>query len=749
MSHGTMDFETYSEAGYRWDDDTQKWRSPIGFANAKRGIEVVGTHNYVNHPTFRPLSLCYDLHTGTGVQRWIPPDDLQPIDVVAIGPPPGHAQHSPTDHGPYADARHPWALLKYIENGGMIEAHYVGFEHTVWEWCVANWGWPEWPLSQQLCSAAKARASAYPGALDPLCVVLDVDEKKDPAGKRLIRKLTVPRNPTKKNKALRWVPATAPEDFEQFYQYNEQDVRSEAAASARIPDLTPHEREVWELDQTINRRGMAIDRAGVENCIAIVEQATERARRELYTLTQGAVQAHTEVAATLRWFAYRGFHLHELDEDTVSESLKRTDLAPDIRRVLEIRKALSFGSVKKLYAMREQTSADGRLRDQYIYHGAHTSLWNGRGVQPANLPRPFDARFESPAEVEKALRVIACRSIELLELEYPTLEPLEVVASCLRSLIVASPGHRLISADYTAIQAVVTSALAGEEWRLEVFRTHGKIYETMASQLTGKPLDYYVNYKREHGHHHDDRQTYGKIPVLSADFGAWINGWKRFGADKVIGDDDAIKRLILQTRAKIPNIVELWGGQTRDKFQYSERQELYGLEGAAVCALLEPGRAFEYRGIVYQKHGDALYCRPPSGGFITYHNADLYPSTRPYARPWEYEISYEGWNSNPAKGAPGWRTMNLYGGVQTQNVVSHESREIQALALLRIERSGYPLVMHTHDENVTEVPLNSEHSIAEHTRLTAELPSWAVTPDGRPWPIQVPESWECSRYGKW
>jgi len=250
MSEPTLDFETYSEAGYRWDDARQKWASLPGVSVAKRGLEVVGVDRYVNHPTFRPISLAFDLIDGHGVERATFPD---------------HAAHYPC----------PPRLAEHVRSGKMLEAWNVAFEHFVWEWCVKNWGWPVWPLAQQLCAMAKSRAAAYPGGLDNCASVLGT-ERKDPIGHRLVRKLTVPKNPTKKNTELRWTEQTAPVDFEAFYKYNEQDVRAEIAASDTLPPMNARNMEVWRFDQTVNRRGMAIDMAGVENCIAIVEQASER-----------------------------------------------------------------------------------------------------------------------------------------------------------------------------------------------------------------------------------------------------------------------------------------------------------------------------------------------------------------------------------------------------------------------------------------------------------------------------------------
>lgn len=756
------DFETYSEAGYVYDVGRQKWGSLPGHSDQKRGLKAVGVDNYVNHPTFHPLCFAFMLPHFSRVQRVEFPDAH--LGVAYPCPP---------------------ELRAWIEAGGMFEAWNVGFDgHYVWLWCVKHWGWPELPLSQQRCTMAKSRAAAYPGALDDAAAVLGTP-RKDAIGGRLVNKLTVPKNPTKKAPALRWVPQTAPHDFAVFYDYNSQDVVAEVAAGRALPDMLPFEVDVWRMDQEINRRGMCIDLVSVDHCIAILQQAQQRADAELQRLTLWpvkaldatgaevdvwvpAVESHTEVAKMVRWLHWRGFHVDELDEETLAESLKLDGLPLDVRRVLRIRQELAFGSVKKLYSLKARTSADGRIRECYMYSGAHTTLWNGMDPQPANFPRPMHDSFEKADNVGRALRVIACESIELLDLEYgkgspfekqhgTTMDPLEVVASCLRSLIVAAPGHRLISADFNSIQAVVTSCLARCEWRIKVFETHGKIYETMGAKLTGVPLEEVLEHKRRTGKHHACRQNPGKLAVLSGDFGAWIDGWKRFGADKLLGADENIKAAILKTRREQPEITELWGGQVRNKFGRDqatnepavEREELFGLEGAIVSAVRYPGRAYAVAGCVYQMHGPTLYCRVPSGGFLRYHNARLSPSQRPYARPWEVEISYEGWNTNAMKGAQGWQTMKLYAGLATQNVVAKISREIQALAMLRLRAGGYPIVMHTHDENVCELPIGSHHTAAEHTKLTAELPAWAKLPDGRPWPIKVPDSWEHSQYGKW
>lgn len=708
-----FDFETYSEAGYAWNAARQKWDALPGCKT--RGLPLVGVHPYVAHSSFELISMAYNLKDGIGARQWIP----------------GRA--------------YPEDLFEHLRSGKLVEAFNAGFEFAVWNgFCVPVLGWPELRAEQLRCCQAKARAWSLPSSLDNVASVTKT-AGKDPAGDKLMRKLTGPRNPTKANPERRWTRRTAPEDFARFDAYGVQDIVAEGEASLHIPDLTPRELEIWQVSESINRRGMCIDTAGVDDCIEVAGQAYERYNGELKTITNNAVESASEVAETLRWLNGRGVFLPNLDEEIVDEQLKLAH-TPEVLRVLKIRQILGFGSVRKLWRLRAMTSSDRRLRDQYAFHGAHTSLWNGQGVQMANLYR---SKFNKPEDVEKAFAVVASRSLDYVEGIYG--DALETLANMLRSLVVASPGHRLIMSDYTAIQAVVTAALAGETWRLDVFRTHGKIYEMCAAQLTGKTLEFYAQYRKENGKHHPDRQTFGKIPELSSGFAGWIGAWKKFGAGDFLTDDE-IKRAILAWRAASPMIVELWGGQVRNKFQWDESQELYGLEGAAIKAVLDRGQTYGYRGIRYCVINDVLYCKPPGDSApLCYHEPRLAPSTRDWARPWELSLTFMGWKSagKGGKGPGGWQRQELYGGILTQNVVAKVSREFQADALVTLDQGGiYLPVMHTHDEIVTEVA-SGRGSIEEYLGIINRGKPWAVDGGGELWPIRAPGAEEGHRYGKW
>jgi DNA polymerase len=224
---------------------------------------------------------------------------------------------------------------------------------------------------------------------------------------------------------------------------------------------------------------------------------------------------------------------------------------------------------------------------------------------------------------------------------------------------------------------------------------------------------------------------------------------KGFGADEFLTEEE-MKHVILAWRDASPELPEMWGGQSRGRFD-DARPEMFGLEGCMVSAVLNPGQAFFYRGIGYQTHGDVLYCLLPSGRMLTYHEPRLAPSTRPWAPSWELELTYSGWNSNPMAGPLGWERMKLYGGKGFENVVQAVARDIQVNAIINLERAGYPVVMQTYDEVVCEVPVieclfpEGSHSkgVAKLEAIMMDLPTWA-----KGWPIYAKGGWMGQRYGK-
>lgn len=733
----TLDFETYSEAGCLWDPATAKWRAPKGAQ--KKGLSAVGTAVYAAHPSTEVLMLWYDLRDGRGRRYWDP-----------MMPPP-------------AD------LLAHVEAGGLLEAHHSFFELNIWNrCCVRRYGWPPLQVEQLRDSMAKAQAWALPGKLEKIGEVLDIPDKKHKDGERLIQKFSVPRNPTKNRPEKRTLMADDPKDAALFIGYGEGDIIAEHQSSVRIPDLPPDELEFWLADQRCNWRGVGIDTTTVDAGVAILDAALDKYNAELSTLTGGTVERSSQTERLKGWLGGLGVSVPSFDEKEghIDAALARPDLPPQARRALEIRQLTGSASVKKLYALQRQTLA-GRAHGLFVYHRARTGRDGGADIQPQNLPKagpevrhcgdmtcqrtygshlrecPYchaGAEFSevkpwSWEAVADAVEAIRTGSLEYVEHLYG--EALLTLSGCIRGLFVPAPGYDFLCSDYSSIEAVVTAMLAGEQWRIDAFERGDDIYLRSASRITGTPYGQYAAEKAA-GHKPADRQNIGKPAELGLGFGGWIAAWKQFDKSGRYSDDE-IKKLVLAWRDASPAIVELWGGQCRGKPWKPHKWELYGLEGAAIAAVQNPGECYRYRFISYQMHEDVLYCRLPSGRLLAYHRPRLAPSAR-----WDgqLELSFEGYNSNPKMGPIGWIRIQTYGGRLCENAVQATARDFLRDAAVRLEREGYPMVLRVHDEIVCEVP-EGFGTIAELERLMEIRPEWAAD-----WPIRAAGGWRGKRYRK-
>lgn len=740
-----MDFETYSEGGFEWDETARTWRAPRGAT--KKGISSIGAAAYAEHPSTEVLTLSWKLPGDNRVTRWRPGLPL------------------------------PQRLFDFIAAGGLIEAHNCFFERLIWEHvCRRLYGWPATPPTRQWRdSMATARVNNLPGALGDLTAVLPVTVAKNADGKRLLNKFSVPQKPTKKAPSTRIRPEDDPEDAERLYSYCDDDIYAEEDAARCMMPMSVAELQFWFIDQDINWRGVGVDMASVRNMISILEQAQAKYGEECAVLTGGL--SPSQVKELRGWLSAKSVHLDALDADAIDEALKRPNLPPDARRVLEIRSLVGSASVKKLYAMSRCASRDDRLRNIIIHHGARTGRPTGDLVQPLNLPKagpdliwcencgcpskwppvrcPWCAEQMHPLlkkykwgdlpkgmdgvpHIEFVLLVMATRSLETVEWYFG--DALLAISGCVRGMFVAGPGRELVASDYSAIEAVVTAALAGETWRMDTFRERKDIYLVSAAKITGKTYEWYVAYKEENGSHHSDRQKIGKVAELALGFGGWIGAWLQFDPD---GAEDFIKQNILAWRLASPNIVEMWGGQERGRPGRPDyRQERYGFEGAFINAVQYPDREFESHGIRFYMRADTLIIRLLSGRELVYHSPRLYPSTRDYVGDGVLEISYMTWNSNPKYGPAGWVAMKTYGGRLCENIVQATAHDIQRFGITALEAAGYPIVLHVYDEDVAEVP-EGFGSIEEFERIMATMPPWAAD-----WPIRASGGWRGKRYRK-
>ncbi len=769
----SMDFETYSEAGFAIDPHTGKVRG-VG-PQGKGGLGVVGTPVYAEHPSTEVICLYYDLKDGRGRRGWAP---------ALPGFPEGLTYLPAGDCIQFGDAPHD--LLEYVASGGLIEAWNATFEYWIWNMvCVKRYGWPVLRRSQCRCAMAKSRRHSLPGALGKAAQVLGTAEK-DKEGNRLIQKLCRPITPTKARPHHRWTQATAWEDFTATYRYCDRDVETEDCAAACIPDLTPDELRTWQLDQTINARGVQVDICALDACLEILGQTERKYTEELQRITdykvfedgtRQGVKGISEVAKLGEWLREQGVNLPDMTKDTVADALKRTDLPDHAYRALEIRAVLGAANVKKLRTLKLQVNSDGRLRDQYTYCGAdRTGRASAGGVQLQNITSkgPKTAMCEScemifgygdhlmtdggyycprcngimwhvlndwtVEGVEFALADIGMRDLDWVERVWG--DPIALLCGCLRGLFIAKEGHELICVDFSAVEAVVAACLSRCQWRIDVFNTHAKIYEMSAAKITGTSFEEIVQHKVDNGHDHPLRKTVGKVAELASGYGGWIGAWKNFGADAFMSDDE-IKDAVLKWRDESPEIVEMWGGQFRwcgpGKWDY--RPELFGLEGCAINAILNPGQCFSYIDITYAVYENILFCRLPSGRFLKYHRPRLAPITDKLNRGPAVQIVFEGYNTNSQKGPIGWHVMETYSGRLFENCVQAVAADIQFEGLARCDERNYPIVMHTHDEGSAEVPIGVG-SVEEMAEIMTERPKWASW-----WPLRA-AGWRHKRYQK-
>lgn len=737
----TIDFETYSEAGFVWDEDGQKWLAPPGAT--KKGIFAVGAPVYAEHVSLEVLVLRYRIPGDPGVSMWLP--------------------------GLPAPGR----LLQWIANGGLIEAHNVMFERMVWHfYCHLKLGWPNLPPAQLRCSKATANVNNLPGALANLTTVLPVKTPKDADGKRLLNKFSIPRKPTKKDPRLRIRPEEDPVDGLKLYDYCGTDIIAEEGASHLMEPMSADERRFWLLDQEMNWKGIGVDVESVRNMIAVLEQAQERYGQELRDLTGGLEP--TQVQALRGWLAGRGVSTTNLDAEAIEELLARPDLPADCRRVVEIRELVGSASVKKLYAFERCTSRDGRIRDIITHHGARTGRPKGGGVQPLNMPKdgpkliwcescnhpskphvltcpwcsapvdPLTKQWKWPSHPDNAAgwpvdliqQIMATRDLDTVERFFGP--ALKAITGCMRGMFVAGPDMDLIASDYSAIEAVVTAMLAGCQWRIDTFRRKEDIYLASASSITGTHVEEYKRYKAENDDDHPHRQKIGKVAELALGFGGWLGAWRKFDPD---GAPDAeVKRTILAWRDASPEIVEMWGGQTRGKPWMREyRLERFGFEGAFVNAVQYPGTVWESNGIWFYMRGDMLVIRLLSGREMKYHEPRLWERDK---EPGVFDITYMTWNSNPMYGPIGWGPMNTYGPKTAENVVQAIAHDIQRYGIERLWDAGYETVLHIYDENVAEVS-EGFGTIEEFEAIMSQMPPWAAD-----WPIRAAGGWRGKRFRK-
>lgn len=655
-------------------------------------LKDAGLDNYASDPT-----------TGVHCMAWC--FDDEPVQVWAAG------QIIPP-------------VVDHVRNGGEVVAHNAAFELAIWnKVCVPKFGWPLLSPKQMRCTMAQAYAMSLPGALEKAAAALGIPQQKDMAGARVMMQLAKPRMFVTKHPSqpdvvpVFWTPEDAPEKFQRLYDYCRQDVEVERAMDARLMRLSDAEQEAWVLDQIINQRGIRVDLPAIENAIRMVADEKARLDAEMLRVTGGVVGKCTEVQLLIKWIRTQGVEITGLAKADVIDALKVEDMPPAVRKALQLRQEAAKSSTAKLLAMRNRASRDARVRGCFQYHGASTGRWAHRGIQPGNLPRPRKLTKDDDENVRLVYQIndlIARNEHRLLDMLYgPTMDAL---ADSVRGMIIANPGHDLVAMDFSAIEARVLAWLAGEEKVLDIFRTHGKIYEHAASGIYRVDMADVTKAQRQ----------IGKVAVLALGYGGGVGAFQSMARvyGVKVGDEqaDEIKRA---WRESHPRIVYYW----RDL----EGAAINAVELGCVCKAGAPGRQ-----VAFKKNGSFLWCRLPSGRVLCY----PYPVIKGIETPWgEQKAALHFMSVNGVTNK--WEETKTYGGSLSENITQAVARDLLAEAMLRLEHNGYPVVMHVHDEAVVEIPSaygeDHTHRIEE---IMAEVPAWAA---GLP---VAAEGWRATRYRK-
>lgn len=644
----------------------------------------------------------------------------------------------------------PEEIIEHIKSGYPVVAHNVMMELSAWYYHFhKKLGVPmprRWIDTQASCAYR-----AMPLALDNVGEVLGLDIQKDKRGKYLIQTLCKPRKLRKAERKVLKDLGIGPEDYptvyrededlkKELYDYCIRDTDSEDDLLFTLGQLPKAEYGLWALDQRINWRGIRIDLEGIHAAMDLIDQITVALTKELQNITRGddgepEVRTGNQTAAIVEWLNNNGVPIPNMQAGTVKEFKEMLEGREDMKsqyRVLEIRQQLSKTSTKKYPKFLETVCKDERLRGLLQYHGAGTGRWAGRLVQPQNFPRGSLEKYcekyglldDPGAMMDLLIDVIKMRDLDVLIDMFG--DPMEALATALRGMFIAGPGLEFYVADFSAIEAVVTAWLAGEDWKVKAFeriqRGEGydgspDIYCATASGIFGYPV---VDKKRQ-----TKERGVGKICELAFGYQGAVNAWRAFDSSDKYTDEE-VKGFCYAWRDKHPEVVSLW----------------YGLQRAAHAAVENPGTRYSYRSISYEivddKAGRWLSCILPNGRRLWYYNPEIEEYYDPAWGRDRKDLIYEGRNN---KLGGQWGIVRTYGGMLTENVVQAISRDIMVEAMFRLEKNGYPVVLTVHDEIVAEVPKGTK-DIEEFKRLMAEKSAWL---DGCP--IST-DAWHRDRYRK-
>ena len=545
-----------------------------------------------------------------------------------------------------------------------------------------------YPLSREQARFLNPRSwrctmiwSAYLGlplSLAGAGAVLGLEKQKLETGRDLIRYFCRPCAPTQSNgQRTRNLPQHAPDRWEEFIVYNRRDVETEMEIQRRLTNY-PVPEEVWDqycIDQEINDRGILIDMTLVENAIRMDEQSHEELTEKMKELTR--LDNPSSVAQMKRWLMENGLEVESLGKKQVAALLK--DAPAPLREVLSLRQQLARSSVKKYLAMQSAACADGRARGMFQFYGANrTGRFSGRLIQLQNLPQ------NHLADLEAARDLVRSGDYEGVEEMYGDVP--DTLSQLIRTAFVAPEGKLFYVSDFSAIEARVIAWLAGEQWRLDLFKAGGDIYCGSASQMFGVPVE-------KHGVNGHLRQK-GKIAELALGYGGSVGALKAMGAIEMGLSEEELLPLVKAWRNANPRIVRLW----------------WDVDSAAMTAVREK-TSTQTHGIRFTCRSGMLFITLPSGRNLAYVKPAI--GENQFGSP---SLTYLG-----VGGTKKWERLESYGPKLCENITQAVARDILCYAMTSLRCCS--IVAHVHDELIIEAePSVSLEVLCEQMGRT---PPWA------------------------
>lgn len=690
-------------------------------------LKKVGLYRYAEDESTDLLCVCYAFGDGP-VHAWVPTADWlfvpENIDgLLHVGP------EVPSD------------LRAAIERRIDVHAWNAMFERRVLLGPAGRrYNFPELAIEQMRCSMHRARVHGLPGALEDSADALNTPVKKNIAGKNAMRYLCKPRKDGSQSSALNEY-----ERFVRLVAYCADDVRAERACDAIVPEVSPYERKKYVMDQEINDRGVLIDASAVEDLIDIVEQYK---RVLLQKCIEWTGIKPSQAGALAQWIRANGFpELENLQAATVRKALTQP-LPEQVKKVLRLYSTYNMKSVTKLPTMLRAMCKDGRIHGMFLIQGAHTGRWSSIIVQLQNLMRPIlDPLTGETLDADVAIKVMRERCLEKLQALYPGVDPMKVVGSCIRGMLIAPKGKKLLFPDYSGIEARYNAWMFNEEWKLKAYReydagegpnlycvVYGQCFsvppdskEGKAGKQIGKVLDLSMGYEGGVGAFMKMAAAYnidlGEMTDRTWDtLPAWAVEQAQEGYELAVKQGrtydlprkvwvccDALKRL---WRRSHPRIVQGW----KD------------LKEAAIGAIENPGTVTKVANgrLMFRVQDRWLYLRMPSGEKMAYYRPSVKKVRRQGMRDrngeqmYDKVVYYYGMNTVTRQ----WGLTHTYGGKFCENETQKGCSEILVGGMTGLDDVGAPLIGSVHDEPICEVE-EGEWTMERATPIMIAPRSWA------------------------